>query len=1124
MRHLRVQSFEEQLRWILTELRENGSLFGIPRSLFHRPDPRAPYVSRLFGETLQTPVGPAAGPHTQLARNIVAAWLSGARFIELKTVQINDELEIPRPCIDMADEGYNVEWSQELRLEESAREYVAAWTLVHLLPRILGFDTEPGTIFNMSVGYDLRGILQPRMRRFMDTLGDASSLIEEHRSVIRRLLPEQADAEIPSRVTGSCTLSTMHGCPPDEIGRIASYLLEERGLNLSVKLNPTLLGKETLLGILHEDLGFREISIPDRVFEQDLKYPRAVELIRELQEKAGRRGLFFGVKLTNTLAMENHRKVLPGEEMYLSGRALYPISLQVFRRLFEEFGEDLRVSFSAGADAVNLPDLFACGADTVTLASDLLKPGGTSRILQGLENLSARMEEKRAQSLEEFASDRREALPRIAEAARSDRRYSKEAAPGDPRVSSPLGAFDCLVAPCMEACPVRQEVPCYAARIAEGDPDGALRAVLRRNPLPGVTGHVCTHACQEKCTRAQYDEPVAIRALKRFAAGRGRAGLRIPASPGGFRVAVVGAGPSGLAAASVLGANGVETTLYEARERPGGMMSLAPEFRLPREVLEADVDRIRALGVRIETNCPVKGAPERLLERGFDAVYLACGFPGDAPLSLEGTEGLRTDGDRRIRGALELLAAVSRGERPDLGKHPLVIGGGNTAMDGARTAARLCGGPVTVVYRRTRGEMPASEEEIRLLLDEGNELIELAAPARVLHSEGRMTGLECGRNALGEPDASGRRRPVPTGERFILEGTSLILAIGQSPSTILFRDSRLVPPRDGRPRIDTRGFTGIPGVYAGGDLTRGPETVIAACADGRRAAEAICSALGVPLPAEEPLPPLTEEEVDRVKLRRARKVPAHREPLLPRSDRTGFEPTDLPLDEAAARSEAERCLQCADLCDKCVEVCPNRANVSYRIVPTDATAPVLECRKDGAVPVGAERIRIVQARQVLHVEDFCNGCGNCATFCVHPGKPYEEKPRVFLDETDFLARGAEEARGADAKEKRSGTGPTDAGSAPNESARTLHPTDSGLRWFEDGSPRSLTRERGGWIYEDPELKVSLFADFGIRDIETKAPFEGRRSLAEAFRMATLYRGIRKSASFLLPHGSDGSRD
>ncbi|MGD2207135.1 MAG: putative selenate reductase subunit YgfK, partial [Anaerolineae bacterium] len=374
---MKVQPFDVLLNWILRELDANDSIFGIHRSLFHTPQPDAPYATEMFGHHLATPVGPAAGPHTQLTQNILAAWLSGGRFIELKTVQIMDELEIPRPCIDMEDEGYNVEWSQELKLEQSADEYVKAWVFIHVLRRVLGWDDQPfGTIFNMSVGYNLEGIQTEPMQRFMAHMEDASEGIAQ----LLAQLPDSLipDSPIPTQLTNSVTLSTMHGCPPDEIEAIARYMLAERGLHTFVKLNPTLLGQDAVMEILHSHLGYHEIQIPDRVFEHDLKYERAVALIASLQQVAAERGLTFGAKLSNTLAMANHRGALPGDEMYMSGRALYPITMNLFHRLRLEF-PDLDVSYSAGADALNLPTILACGACPVTAASDLLKPGGYSR-------------------------------------------------------------------------------------------------------------------------------------------------------------------------------------------------------------------------------------------------------------------------------------------------------------------------------------------------------------------------------------------------------------------------------------------------------------------------------------------------------------------------------------------------------------------------------------------------------------------------------------------------------------------------------------------------------------------------------------------------------------------------
>jgi putative selenate reductase len=658
---MKIQPFAVLLNWMLRELETRQSIFGIHQSLFYVPKPDAPYTSQIFAQDLATPIGPAAGPHTQLAQNIICAWLSGGRFIELKTVQIMDELEIPRPCIDMADEGYNVEWSQELRLNESIHEYVNAWALLRILHRVLGFEGKVpfGAIFNMSVGYNLEGIQKPPMIRFMDKMADAAEEIAAIRAVLHKQFPQFADIDIPTRLTDNVTLSTMHGCPPDEIERIARYLLEERGLHTSVKLNPTLLGKDTVLDILRNRLGFAEINIPDSVFAHDLKYERAVALIKSLKQVAAERKLTFGVKLSNTLAMANHRNALPGNEMYMSGRALYPVTINLFNKLAHEFNGDLNVSYSAGADALNVATILACGARPVTVASDLLKPGGYSRMVQYLENAAEEMRKRGAQNLDEFARDKLATLEQAAADALVNPRYKKSYFPyGLPKVKSGLGLFDCVVAPCMEPCAVHQDVPEYAWLIAQGEYDRALEVILARNPLPGITGYVCTELCRTRCTRNDYEAPVAIRMLKRIAAEKGRVTLGERHLGGAAhlkKVAIIGAGPSGLAAACFLALQGIQTTIYEAKESLGGMMRLVPTFRLPDAIIQADVDRIKALGVEIKFNHPITQPPEALLKEGFDAVYVAAGFQKDMPPDIVGAEG------KGVLPAIELLERVRCG-------------------------------------------------------------------------------------------------------------------------------------------------------------------------------------------------------------------------------------------------------------------------------------------------------------------------------------------------------------------------------------------------------------------------------------------------------------------------------
>jgi putative selenate reductase len=1105
---MNVQPFDVLLNWILTELEENQSIFGIHRSLFYVPKTDSPYITEnLFGQTLATPIGPGAGPHTQLAQNIVCAWLSGARFIELKTVQIMDELEIPRPCIDMEDEGYNVEWSQELRLEQSASEYVNAWALIHVLRRVLGFDRSVpyGTVFNMSVGYNLEGIQSPAMTRFMDQLQDASEEIAGIQAVLRKKFPQFADLEIPARVTNNVTLSTMHGCPPDEIENIGRYLLEQRGLHTAVKLNPTLLGKEAVMRILHDHLGFSEIHIPDAVFAHDLQVDRALELIRTLQGVAAAQGLKFGVKLSNTLAMANHRGTLPGDEMYMSGRALYPITINLFHKLAQEFGGDLNVSFSAGADALNVTSILAAGAWSVTAVSDLLKPGGYSRLLQYLDNLESDMRDRGVTGLEELARDRLANLERAAAQALEDPRYKKSYHPhGLPKVESGLDLFDCIAAPCVEQCAVLQDVPEYAWLISQRAYDRALEVILSRNPLPGATGYACTHLCQTRCTRNNYDEPVAIRALKRFAAERGEVSPKAAAKTGHRvrpepldvargklrrRAAVVGSGPSGLAAAYFLALNGVDVTVFEARDRPGGMLALAPTFRLPEEVVREDVERIEKLGVAIELSHPITAPPEALLDQDFDAVYVASGAQKDARLGIEGEDGAG------VFLALDFLKRVSWGEQVHLGERALVIGGGNTAMDAARTARRLTGGPVTVVYRRTRREMPATDEEVEGLFAEGGVLEELASPVRIVLKNGRVAALACIRNELGEPGADGRRRPVPIeGSEFEIAADAVIVAIGQRPDVSFLDGSAVTLGKNDTIVVDPQtGRAGEGRVYAGGDAVRGPAIIIEACADGRRAAGAILEQLGVS--ADRPgvqLPVLSEKEIVRVKRVRARKEAQRRGTMLPPERRGGFDLVEATLTEEAALEEATRCMQCASFCDKCVEVCPNRANYTFTVSPVSLTLPRLACRQGELAVAGEEVFRVAQARQIIHVDDFCNECGNCATFCVHDGKPYLDKPRLYLNERDFEQE--------------------------TDNAFYVERCENGwaVRRREGGktSQLYLDGDTGEMDFEDELLRASLSPDFQVKMLELKEEFEGSCSLAAAAEMAVILKGLITSLPFL----------
>lgn len=362
----------------LREGRSRGTLFGVPI----RRVEAGPGLS-LFGGRMETPVGPAAGPHTQLAQNLIAAYGAGARFFELKTVQVlwGEQLGIQRPCIYVRDEGYNVEWSTELSPEQAAEEYIKGALALKLLSRELDLGEPEGFVFNLSVGYDLPGIQSPAVDRFLETMKDASSTpfwracLEEAKS-----LPlERTDAAflegISPIISNNVTLSTMHGCPPAQIRAIAAWLLEEKGLNTYIKCNPTLLGYETCRRLLDEQ-GYTDIAFDREQFDRDMQLPDAVAMFHDLLALARDRGLRFGVKLTNTFPVRIQRGELPGDTMYLSGKALFPLSLTTAAVLSEAMEGTLPMSFSGGADETCAADLLRAGIWPVTVATLLLKAGG----------------------------------------------------------------------------------------------------------------------------------------------------------------------------------------------------------------------------------------------------------------------------------------------------------------------------------------------------------------------------------------------------------------------------------------------------------------------------------------------------------------------------------------------------------------------------------------------------------------------------------------------------------------------------------------------------------------------------------------------------------------------------
>ena len=398
-------------------------IFDLPTARIWKPEDDIDLSFEFLGRRCATPVGPAAGPHSQLAQNIVLSWLGGSRLFELKTVQILDELEIARPCIDMQTIGYNIEWSQELKIPQSLTEYVKASMLIEMLqqwePLAEHVGPNPGPwVFDMSVGYDLAGISTPEVASFIGGMADATAEVNALRSEIASsggAFAAMADMDFTTQISDTLTLSTFHGCPPNEIESITKHLIDEHDLDVIVKLNPTLLGYERVAAVVNDQLGYTDVSVKQEAFEQDLQFDRGVELIGELNEYAKARHHRFGIKLTNTLVVNNTKQWMPEDTMYLSGPPLHVLASSLLVELQNALpgllavpGHDgeIMVSFSAGVTKDNMADTIAMGVNPATVCSDLLKPGGYGRLQPMLRELAKAVRDSGADNLTDWRQAR----------------------------------------------------------------------------------------------------------------------------------------------------------------------------------------------------------------------------------------------------------------------------------------------------------------------------------------------------------------------------------------------------------------------------------------------------------------------------------------------------------------------------------------------------------------------------------------------------------------------------------------------------------------------------------------------------------------------------------------------
>ncbi|GHU25693.1 putative selenate reductase subunit YgfK [Spirochaetia bacterium] len=949
---MRPVPFGDLVKWAHQEYTQQGSVFGIRKDKFYRN--QTGNGVNLLGTKLASPLGPAAGPNSQLAQNIAAAYLAGSRFIELKTVQTMDGEElrkcVPRPCINVEDEGYNVEWSTELTVPEAFAEYVKAWFLLHIFGKEFGLSQHCDFIFNMSVGYNLEGIQSPKIDAYIEGMKHAKDTaiwnecydyIAEHITSFEHFSQNDLDA-VSSTVSSSITLSTLHGCPREEIEKIAVYLISTKGLHTYIKCNPTLLGYETARRILN-DMGYAYISFDDHHFKDDLQFDDAVAMIGRLRDLAKGRHVSFGVKLTNTFPVDIKRKELPGQEMYMSGRALFPLSLTVAQKLSEAFKGELPISYSGGADYFNLAAILETGIRPVTFATTILKPGGYERINQ-LAGLA-----------EQVSTDgtfiKVDVLNKVVAGIHAEQRFHKEYRhTGGRKTHSQLPLFDCAKAPCMDGgCPIHQRIPEYLAQVAGQNYPEAFKIIAADNSAPSITGTICDHQCQNNCTRIDYEDALEIRRAKKIAADNAEeaytASLTAPPLKTTKSVAVIGAGPAGIAAAVFLRRNGVAVRVYERKERPYGIVQyVIPSFRITDEAIFRDYQIAVKLGVEFKFRVPEHYSIAEL-KKDHHCVIIAAGAwkEGASPVK---------QGQEHIIDALAFLENSKKSKLTlNLGKSVGVIGGGDVAMDCARAAKRNAGvEKVTIVYRRTVEFMPAQREERELALADGVEILELYGPETFCNGV-----LTCELMQLADYDTSGRRGITGTGKKTELHFDTLIGAVGARVDSEPFVRNGLAVNEKGFPAVNSANESSIEHVYLAGDCKAGAATVVKAIADAKTAAADILRKLDLPADFKAPSEPVCAAPVTVC-------------------DDLYFKKGVI-IERQEDSADAYRCLSCNTLCEICADVCPNRANV--RVTADNG------------------------AHQIVHIDRMCNECGTCAVFCPHAGKPYRDKWTVFSSEEDF---------------------------------------------------------------------------------------------------------------------------
>ncbi|MBR5309802.1 MAG: FAD-dependent oxidoreductase [Oscillospiraceae bacterium] len=913
--NLRPLSFEKLMGLLIEEHNATGSIFGV-KDFYKAGRARLP----IFGMRIENPVGPAAGPVTQTAQGIIAAYLSGARFFELKTVCPDNE-KSEKPSTSIGDRTYSSEHPSELSVGEAFGEYVKAWYAIKLISTAFELGVPEGFVFNMSVGGSLEDLKSEKMNSFIEGLKSAeyTPVWRECENWARAHMDELDGvdntyiSDISPRVCASAVFVPNDGLSASEIEEAAAYLIEEKHLHTFVRVSPDLLGYYTIRGILDIN-GYDDIEISKEKMENGALYDDLKPVFLRLQNKADMNRLEFGVKVCDGLRIESAKET-PIKDGRLTGRALFPIAFSLAEKIANDFGGGLRICFAGGADYYTASKLFNAGIWPVTVVSDIIRPGGLARFKQLADDVSKC-------DYTQFSGILTSDLPDIEKEVYAGGRYKNVSGAKAKKAEGPIPHINCTKAQCRAVCPLGADIPLVMRLIKNGRSLEALRVIFERNPMPFTVESLCSHPCVNGCSRRFYECPLDIRGENYKAAKNACFDLLDETqlkSRAGAKIAVVGCGPAGLSTACFLARQGAKVTIFDKEYRPGGSVTkYIPKFRIDDADIEWDATLIQALGIEMELGVEVTSLKE-LREQGFEKIVLAIGAGKQKHLKFAFGKSI---------SALEFLENYKR--KPEEAEETImgnvvVIGGGHSAVAAARCAKKLSSvDRVTLVFDKPESEMTATADEIAAMKKEG-----VFVATNLIPSGVRGGQLLCHVSELGEPDEKTGIRPViDTGAKDKVAADIAINACGEEVDDTLFDE------------IDSA-------TYLVGDANFGKtEDIAKVIADAQRLCKKIAHSH-----FDKYVP--DNESDDRSFLERRGKLCA----------------------DCKKCAEGERCLECDTACEFCAEVCPNRANWVIKL-------------SDGS-------------RQILHVNDFCDGCGACSDCCPYDGEPHKEKFTLFLDEEDF---------------------------------------------------------------------------------------------------------------------------